>query len=253
MKLTFLGTGTSQGVPVIACNCNVCKSNDSRDIRLRSSAMININDKVIIIDSGPDFRQQMLKEKVTKLDALLLSHGHKDHIAGLDDVRAFNYVQKKAIDVYARLDVHETIKNEFSYAFAVDKYPGVPEINLHIVENKPFSIDEIEIIPIEVQHFKLNIFAYRIGDLTYITDANRISNIELAKIIGSKVVVINALRKTTHVSHFNLYEALKIIEKISPQKAYITHISHLMGLHREVEKELPKNIELAYDGLNIEI
>lgn len=253
MKLTFLGTGTSQGVPVIACNCKVCKSDDKRDTRLRSSAMININDKVIVIDSGPDFRQQMLRENVTKLDALLLTHGHKDHVAGLDDVRAFNYIQKKAIDVYAREDVHQTIKSEFAYAFAVDKYPGVPEINLHVVDNRPFNIDGVKIIPIEVQHYKLNIFAYRIGDLTYITDANKICDEELLKIIGSKIVVINALRKTTHISHFNLHEALNIIEKISPYRAYITHISHLMGAHKDVSAELPSNVELAYDGLTIEI
>ncbi len=253
MKLTFLGTGTSQGVPVIACNCEVCKSKDKKDKRLRSSVMINIDDKVIVIDSGPDFRQQMLRENVLKLDALLLTHGHKDHVAGLDDVRAFNYLQRKAIDVYAREDVHEIIKNEFSYAFAVDKYPGVPEINLHIVENKQFEVAGIKILPIEVQHYKLKIFAYRIGDLTYITDANKITEKELSKVYGSKILVINALRKTPHISHFNLQEALKIIDLISPDKAYITHISHLMGLHKLVTKELPPNVELAYDGLKIEI
>lgn len=253
MELTFLGTGTSQGVPVIACDCVVCKSNDKRDERLRSSVLVKINDKILVIDSGPDFRQQMLRENVKKLDALLLTHGHKDHISGLDDVRAFNYIQKKAIDVYAREDVHHTIKKEFSYAFAVDKYPGVPEINLHIVENKPFEIEGIEIIPIEVLHYKLKIFAYRIGNLTYITDANKISDNELSKIIGSKVVVINALRKTSHISHFNLKEAIEIINKISPSKAYITHISHLMGLYGEVERELPDNVKLAYDGLTIAI
>ncbi|MFZ4401514.1 MAG: MBL fold metallo-hydrolase [Bacteroidales bacterium] len=253
MKITFLGTGTSQGVPVIACECEVCRSIDFRDKRLRSSVMIESEGYVFVIDAGPDFREQMLRANVKHLDALLLTHAHKDHIAGLDDVRAFNYIQKKAIDVYAREDVQAAIKNEFSYAFAIYKYPGVPEINLHTVKNKSFEINNIKIIPIEVTHFGLKIFGYRIGDFTYITDANFISDEELNKIKGSKVVVLNALRKKKHVSHFSLSEAVNILEIIKPESAFVTHISHMMGFHADVEKELPSFIKFAYDGLIIEL
>ncbi len=253
MKITFLGTGTSQGVPVIACECEICKSKDVRDQRLRSSVMIEVQGNVIVIDTGPDFRAQMLRSNVKHLDAVLLTHAHKDHIAGLDDVRAFNYIQKKAIDLYASEDVNIAIKNEFSYAFAIYKYPGVPEINLHTIENKPFEINHIKVIPIEVFHFGLKIFGYRVADFTYITDANYISNIEIDKIKGSKVLVLNALRKKKHVSHFCLEEAVTILEQIKPDRAYITHISHMMGLHEEVQKELPEFIRFAYDGLSIEL
>ncbi len=253
MKITFLGTGTSQGVPVIACECEVCKSLDRKDKRLRSSVMIETQGNVFVIDAGPDFREQMLRANVKHLDALLLTHAHKDHIAGLDDVRAFNYIQKKAIDVYAREDVQIAIKNEFSYAFAIYKYPGVPEINLHKVENKTFDINHINIIPIEVMHFGLKIFGFRIGDFTYITDANFINDEEIQKIKGSKVVVLNALRKKKHVSHFNLEEAVALLKIIKPEHAYITHISHMMGFHEEVQKELPDFIKFAFDGLCIEL
>ena len=253
MKVTFLGTGTSQGVPVIACECEVCRSNNFRDKRLRSSIMIEIQGNVFVIDAGPDFREQMLRAKVKHLDALMLTHAHKDHIAGLDDVRAFNYIQKKAIDVYARDDVQAAIKNEFSYAFAVYKYPGVPEIVLHSIENKLFEINHVKVNPIEVLHFGLKIFGYRIGDFTYITDANFISDNEIEKIKGSKVVVLNALRKKKHVSHFTLDEAVNVLNLIKPECAYITHISHMMGLHEEVEKELPSFIKFAYDGLSIDL
>ncbi|MCX6229960.1 MAG: MBL fold metallo-hydrolase [Bacteroidetes bacterium] len=253
MKITFLGTGTSQGVPVIACECEVCKSTDSKDKRLRSSVMVECQGNVFVIDTGPDFRAQMLRENVKHLDAVILTHAHKDHIAGLDDVRAFNYFQKKAIDVYARQDVNIQIKNEFSYAFDVFKYPGVPEINLHTIENKAFEINNIRIIPIEVSHLGLSIFGFRIGDFTYITDANHISNKEIEKIKGSKVVVLNALRKKKHVSHFNLEEAVDILKEINAEHSYLTHISHMMGLHEKVEKELPANIKIAYDGLYLEI
>ena len=253
LKITFLGTGTSQGVPVIACECEVCKSLDTKDKRLRSSVMIESQGNVIVIDTGPDFREQMLREKVKHLDAVLLTHAHKDHVAGLDDVRAFNYIQKKAIDLYALDDVNIAIRNEFSYAFAIYKYPGVPEINLHSIENKPFSINHIEVLPIEVMHFGLKILGYRIGDFTYITDANFISEHELEKVKGSKVVVLNALRKKKHVSHFSLNEAVAVLERIQPERAYLTHVSHMMGFHEEVQKELPSFIKFAYDGLSIEI
>ncbi len=253
MKITFLGTGTSQGVPVIACNCKVCMSKNSKDKRLRSSVMIETQGNVFVIDAGPDFREQMLRAKVKNLDAVILTHAHKDHIAGLDDVRAFNYIQKKAIDVYAREDVHTAIKNEFSYAFAVYKHPGVPEIVLHSIENKPFKINHVKVNPIEVLHLGLKIFGYRIGDFTYITDANFISDEEIEKIKGSKVVVLNALRKRKHVSHFTLDEAVGILTLIKPERAYITHISHMMGLHEEVQNELPPFIKFAYDGLSIDL
>jgi phosphoribosyl 1,2-cyclic phosphate phosphodiesterase len=253
LKITFLGTGTSQGVPVIACDCDVCNSSDTKDNRLRSSVMVETQANTFVIDTGPDFRAQMLRAKVKHLDAVLLTHAHKDHIAGLDDVRAFNYFQKKAIDVYAREDVNLQIKNEFSYAFEVFKYPGVPEINLHNIENKEFKINNIKILTIEVHHLGLSIFGFRIGDFTYITDANFISEKELEKIKGSKVVVLNALRKKKHVSHFNLEEAIDILQRINPEKAYITHISHMMGKHEIVEKELPQPIKFAYDNLSIEI
>lgn len=253
MKITFLGTGTSQGVPVIACECEVCTSNNSKDQRLRSSVMIETEGNTFVIDAGPDFRTQMLRAKVKHLDAVILTHAHKDHIAGLDDVRAFNFIQKKAIDVYSREDVQTAIKNEFSYAFAVYKYPGVPEINLKTVENKEFEINQIKIIPIEVKHMELKIFGYRIGNFTYITDCNYISDEEFEKIKGTEILVINALRMKKHVSHFTLDEAIDVIKKIQPKKAYLTHISHMMGLHEEVENELPSNIHLAYDGLTIEL
>ena len=253
MKVTFLGTGTSQGVPVIACECDVCLSSDSKDKRLRSSVMIELNNKVFVIDAGPDFRYQMLRAKVKKLEAVILTHAHKDHIAGLDDVRAFNFIQKKALDVYAKDDVCMQIRNEFSYAFAVYKYPGVPEINLHSIENKPFFIDETKVIPINVRHLQLEIFGYRIDDFTYITDANYISEEEKEKIKGSKVIVLNALRKKKHISHFNLEEAVALLEELKPERAYLTHISHMMGFHSEVEKELPDFIKLAYDNLTLQI
>ncbi|NVO02366.1 MAG: MBL fold metallo-hydrolase [Bacteroidetes bacterium] len=251
MKITFLGTGTSQGVPVIACDCSVCKSSNFKDNRLRSSVFIEFENEKFVIDTGPDFRQQMLRAKVKKLDAVLLTHSHKDHVGGMDDVRAFNYFMQKPIDVYGSNQVLNHIKNEFSYAFAEERYPGVPEINLHTIENKEFTINGVKIIPILSMHYQLPIFGFRIGDFTYITDANFISEIEKAKIIGSKILVINALRKKQHISHFTLDEALEIIAEVKPEKAYLTHISHQMGLHNEEEKNLPVNVFFAYDGLEI--
>ncbi len=215
--------------------------------------MVEIDDKVIIIDAGPDFRYQMLREGVKKIDAILITHSHKDHIGGLDDVRAYNYIMRQAIDVYARENAQFFLKREFYYAFEEEKYPGTPEINIHTISNNPFFIDGIEIVPIDVLHYKLEIFGFRIKDFTYITDANHISEQEMKKISGSKVVVLNALRKNKHISHFTLNEAIEILKEINPEKAYITHISHLMGSHNEVEKELPDFIHLAYDGLEIQI
>lgn len=253
MKITFLGTGTSQGVPVIACDCEVCQSKNQKDKRLRSSVMLELNDTVIIIDAGPDFRYQMLREDVKKVDAILITHSHKDHIGGLDDVRAYNYIMRKPIDVYARNNAQFFLKREFYYAFEENKYPGTPEINILTLTGEPFYINGIKIIPIDLLHYKLHIFGFRINDFTYITDANYIPSSEINKIKGSRIVVINALRKKKHISHFNLDEALNILEDLKPEKGYLTHISHLMGLHEEVEKELPDFVSLAYDGLIISI
>jgi len=249
MKITFLGTGTSQGVPVIACNCPVCLSENSKDKRLRCSIMVEDKGKVIVIDTGPDFRQQMLREKVQQLDAAVFTHEHKDHIAGLDDVRAFNFKQKKDMEVYASSATQVALKREFYYAFAENPYPGVPKINLNTIADVPFNIGDVELLPINVWHHKMPVKAFRIGKFTYITDANRIEEKELDKVMGSEVIVVNALRKTEHISHFNLDEAIALIEKIKPKKAYLTHISHYLGLHDEVQKELPDYIQIAHDGL----
>jgi phosphoribosyl 1,2-cyclic phosphate phosphodiesterase len=253
LKLTFLGTGTSQGIPIIACKCPVCLSTDKRDKRLRTSALIEVNGQNIVIDSGPDFRYQMLRAKVEKLDAILFTHEHKDHTAGLDDVRAFNWVNKRAVDIYAEERVQASLKQEFAYIFAEFKYPGIPQLNLWTVENKPFNISETQIIPIRAKHYKLPVYAYRIANLAYITDANYISSEEKEKLKGLKVLVVNALRKEEHLSHFTLSEALALIEELKPETAYLTHFSHQLGFHEDVSKELPENVFMAYDGLEIEI
>ncbi len=253
MKVTFLGTGTSQGIPLIACKCRVCTSTNPKDKRLRSSIMIEDNGNVFVIDTGPDFRQQMLREKVDKLDAVIFTHEHKDHIAGLDDVRAFNYIQQKEMDVFATERVQEALKREFAYIFSGDDYPGIPKLKLHTISSVPFEIDGTTFIPIEVMHFRLPILGFRIHDFTYITDANLIPDHQKGKIKGSKVLVINALRREKHISHFTLAEALKVIEELSPEKAYLVHISHQLGLHDELEKELPAHVHCAYDGLKLEL
>jgi phosphoribosyl 1,2-cyclic phosphate phosphodiesterase len=253
VKLTFLGTGTSQGIPIIACKCPVCLSTDKRDKRLRTSALIEVDGQNIVIDSGPDFRYQMLRAKVEKLDAILFTHEHKDHTAGLDDVRAFNWVNKRAVDIYAEERVQASLKQEFAYIFAEFKYPGIPQLNLWTVENKPFNINGTQIGPIRAKHYKLPVYAYRIANLAYITDANFISTEEKEKLKGLKVLVVNALRKEKHLSHFTLSEALDLIEELKPETAYLTHFSHQLGFHEEVSKELPENVFMAYDGLEIEI
>ncbi len=253
MKVTFLGTGTSQGVPVIACKCETCQSEDKRDKRLRSSIMIELDDKTIVIDTGPDFRQQMLREKVEDITAILFTHEHKDHIAGLDDIRAFNYIHKRAMEIYADARVEKALRREYAYVFAEDKYPGIPEMNVHIINNQQFYLDDLMITPIRLMHYKLPIFGFRIKDFTYITDTNYIAPEEKEKIKGTKVLVVNALRKKKHISHFNLEEALALIKEIKPERAYLTHISHLMGRQADVEKELPENVFFAYDGLKLEL
>jgi phosphoribosyl 1,2-cyclic phosphate phosphodiesterase len=252
MKITFLGTGTSQGIPVIACNCDVCLSENEKDKRLRVSVLIEHQGKTIVIDTGPDFRQQMLRENVQQLDAVVFTHEHKDHIAGLDDVRAFNFKQQKDMDIYASNHVQNALRREFHYAFDEYKYPGVPELKLHTVTDEVFEVEGIPFIPINVKHYKLPVKGYRISNFTYITDANRIEDKELEKIKGSEIIVLNALRKEPHISHFTLDEAVELLVKLKPKKAYLTHISHLMGKHDDVAKELPDFIEIAYDGLVIE-
>lgn len=251
MKITFLGTGTSQGVPVIACDCKVCMSDDPRDKRLRSSLLLEEKNIIVVFDAGPDFRQQMLREKVTRLDAIILSHEHRDHIAGMDDVRAFNYKMQDAIDIYAEKRVLETIKREYSYVFAENKYPGIPEMRLNEISLESFSVKGLEILPVRAFHMELPILGFRVGDFAYITDANRIPEESKEKLYGVKYLVVNALRKEKHISHFNLSEAIDFIKEISPRQAYLTHISHQMGLYSEVSKELPDEITLAYDGLTV--
>jgi phosphoribosyl 1,2-cyclic phosphate phosphodiesterase len=253
LKITFLGTGTSQGVPVIACRCRVCTSTDPKDNRLRSSVMITDEQTNIVIDAGPDFRQQMLRASVTRLDGLIFTHEHKDHIAGMDDIRAFNYIHNKNVDVYATKRVQEALHREFPYVFEDLKYPGVPEINMHTIDMTPFKTGSINLIPIEVLHYRLPVLGFRTGDFTYITDANFISEIEKEKIRGSRVVVVNALRKEPHVSHYTLKEALQLLDEIGAKEGYLTHISHQLGKHEEINAELPANVRCAYDGLEIEI
>jgi phosphoribosyl 1,2-cyclic phosphate phosphodiesterase len=254
MQITFLGTGTSQGVPMIACPCNVCQSNNNKDKRLRSSVMVEYKNKNIVIDTGPDFRTQMLRENVNDVNAILFTHEHKDHTSGLDDIRAFNYFNKKRIPIYASQHASIKIKNDFDYVFSGANYPGIPEIDLHEIDNAEFKIEpDINVIPIEVLHYKLPVMGYRIDNFTYITDANYISETEIKKIYGTKILVLNALRKEKHISHFTLAEAIELALKIGAEKTYFTHISHQLGLHDDVSKELPKNIFLAYDGLKISI
>jgi phosphoribosyl 1,2-cyclic phosphate phosphodiesterase len=252
MKVTFLGTGTSQGVPVIACTCEVCASTDIRDKRLRCSILVEIEEGSFVIDTGPDFRQQMLRQNVKHLDAVLYTHEHKDHIAGLDDIRAFNFVLKKHMDLFLSNYVEDALRREFAYIFAEDKYPGIPQINLNRIDENPFKLLGQTIIPIIVSHYKMPVFGFRIGDFCYVTDAKTISASELDKMKGCKVIVLNALRKETHVSHLTLDEAIEILEYLKPEQAFLTHISHQLGKHQDIEPELPSYIHLAYDGLTIE-
>jgi phosphoribosyl 1,2-cyclic phosphate phosphodiesterase len=252
MKVTFLGTGTSQGVPIIACECLVCSSVNKRDKRLRSSILIQTEDKNIVVDTGPDFREQMLESGIRHLDAILFTHAHRDHLAGLDDIRGFNFIMKKAIDVYCEEWVENSIRSEFHYAFTEPKYPGVPEMNIHRFCIESFELFGNKIEPIRVLHHKLPVLGFRFGEFVYITDANAISDEEKEKIKGCKYLVLNALRKEKHISHFTLDEAVELISELKPQEAFLTHISHQLGLHNEVENDLPDHIHLAYDGLQLD-
>jgi phosphoribosyl 1,2-cyclic phosphate phosphodiesterase len=253
LKITFLGSGTSAGVPMIACECEVCTSTDSKDTRLRPSIMVQSPTTTFVVDTTPDFRYQMLREKVRKLDAVLFTHPHKDHIAGLDDVRAFNFFYKPVIEIYANSLTEEAIKREFGYAFSDKKYPGVPEVNLNTITNDPFSIGDIPVQPILVWHLKMPVLGFRFGKFTYITDANRIDESEKEKIMGSDILILNALRKQHHISHFTLAEAIDVVQELKVPQAYFTHISHQLGKHKDIEAELPDGMHLAYDGLVLNV
>ncbi len=252
IKITFLGTGTSGGVPMIGCSCYVCASSNEKDKRLRSSILIESKTTTLVIDTTPDFRTQMLRENVKKLDAVIFTHPHKDHVAGLDDVRAYNYFQQKPMDVYANELTQQTLKREFVYVFAEKKYPGIPSVNMHTITDDNFKVGDITVTPIRVYHLQMPVLGFRFGKFTYITDANRIDEEEKQKIIGSDTLVINALRKDTHISHFTLQEAITLADELKIQNVYFTHISHQLGLHDEINKELQPGRELAYDGLQLE-
>lgn len=250
--LTVLGSGTSQGVPVIACKCDTCKSSHFKDKRTRSSVLIQVEDQQFVIDTGPDFRQQMLREQVEFLNGVIFTHEHKDHVAGLDDIRAFNHKQNEAMKVYATNPVRDALHREYHYIFSEVYYPGTPKILIQDIDNTPFKLTPtFELTPISVLHYKMPVLGYRMGDLTYITDAKTISESETNKVKGSKILILNALHFFPHISHFNLEEALTFIEIIKPEAAYLTHISHLFGKHKDIEKLLPKGVRVAYDGLKL--
>ena len=253
MRITILGTGTSLGVPVIACNCQVCTSPDPRDNRLRSSIMVEDGNRRILVDAGPDFRQQMLKHHVSNLDAVLLTHEHADHIFGLDDIRSFNWVRKAAMDIYCERRVILEISNIFKYAFAENRYPGTPQMKLIPIDNDPFLLQGMEVVPVRLFHHKLPVFGFRFGKFAYLTDFNRIDEPELSKLMGIEVLLIGALRKEAHVAHLSLTQAIDLIQLIAPQKTYLTHMSHEIGLHAKLITELPAGVEPAYDGLVLDI
>ena len=252
INITFLGSGTSSGVPMIACECEVCTSPDKKDNRLRSSILVESAKTKIVIDTTPDFRYQMLRQKVKQLDAVLFTHPHKDHIAGLDDVRAFNFFQSAPMQVFANSMTIDALIREFAYAFADKKYPGVPNLELNTINLDNFLIGDLPIIPIEVWHMKMPVYGFRFGNFTYITDANRIDDEEMEKIRGSEILVVNALRKEKHISHYTLNEAIALVQELNIPHAYFTHISHQLGRHQDIEKQLPQGMHLAYDGLSIQ-
>ena len=253
MKITLLGTGTSQGVPVIACHCEVCLSENIKDKRLRSSVMIQVDNKNFVIDTGPDFRQQMLREQVENIDAILFTHHHKDHVAGMDDVRAFNYKWKKDMPIYCSRATELALKNEFPYIFSNDKYPGIPQVKINIIQNSPFKIQGTKITPIHAQHYIMPIFGFRIKNFIYLTDVSSITDVEKAKMQDADLIILDSLRKKKHISHFNLDQSLELLDELNPKAALLTHISHYMGLHDEVNSDLPCNVKLAYDGQQIDL
>jgi phosphoribosyl 1,2-cyclic phosphate phosphodiesterase len=253
LTITFLGTGTSSGVPMIGCDCEVCTSTDPNDNRLRSSVLIQSQQTSLVVDTTPDFRYQMLRINNRRLDAVVYTHPHKDHLAGLDDIRAYNYFTKKPMDIYANTLTEEALRRDYYYAFSDTRYPGVPELNLITIDEHPFFVGDIPVLPIEVWHYKMPVFGFRFGDFTYITDANRIEASEKEKIRGSKILVLNALRKENHLSHFTLDEAVALAQELAVPQVYFTHISHQLGLHQHINKELPSHIQLAYDGLQVHV
>jgi len=253
LRITFLGTGTSQGVPVIGCGCSTCRSEDPRDQRLRSSILIRENDFTLVVDTGPDFRQQMLRAGVDSLDAVLFTHEHRDHIAGLDDIRAFNFIQDQSMDIYTEKRVLKALKKAFPYVFVEKKYPGVPRVHVHLISTDPFRVGPVAVIPVRMLHYKLPVLGFRFGDFAYLTDGSHIAEAEKKKLQGLKYLVVNALRREEHISHFNLSQAVELIESLGPERGYLTHISHQLEPVAQLEKELPSNIAVAYDGLVLDL
>jgi phosphoribosyl 1,2-cyclic phosphate phosphodiesterase len=253
ISITFLGTGTSTGIPMIGCNCAVCTSSNPKDKRLRTSILIESLTTTVVVDTTPDFRYQMLRIQNKKLDAVLFTHPHKDHIAGLDDVRAYNFFQHKPMDVYANAITAEALKREFAYVFADKKYPGIPEINLYTIDESFFTIGDVPVQPFTVWHHKMPVYGFRFKNFTYITDANRIDEPVKNIVKGSEIIVLNALRNEHHVAHFTLKEAVALVNELEIPQAYFTHISHQLGKHEAVENSLPSGIHLAYDGLRLSI
>jgi phosphoribosyl 1,2-cyclic phosphate phosphodiesterase len=251
MKLLFTGTGTSQGVPMIGCTCGICTSADPRDTRFRTAAVFFAQGQAIAIDTGPDFRSQMLRNKVSDLNAVLLTHSHKDHIAGLDDIRSFNFIHSKNMPLYADARTLARIRVEFDYAFSTE-YPYGPQLIMNELDGQPFSVGPVAVQPIRVLHGGMGVYGFRIGNMAYITDANEIPDASMALLQGLDVLVLNALRHKAHYSHFTLSEALQVVEELKPKRAYFTHISHQLGLHADIERDLPPHIRLAYDGLVVE-
>jgi len=253
VRLTFLGTGTSGGVPMIACKCPVCTSTDSKDKRLRSSVLIETEGKTLLIDCGPDFRQQMLREQVERVDGIIFTHSHKDHTGGLDDIRAYNYILKRDMPLYLTAFTESEIRDQYSYIFSPNPYPGIPRVHMHTIDgDTPFEAEGIPVVPIKALHHQMPVLGFRFGDVTYITDANYIAPEEIEKIKGSRILVLNALRREQHISHFTLQQAIDLIKELKPERAYLTHISHQMGKHEDVSQELPEGVHLAYDGLQVE-
>ncbi len=248
-QLTFLGTGTSQGVPMIGCGCEVCKSTDPRDKRLRASVLVKHEGLRILVDAGPDFRYQMLRAGVSSLDAILLTHNHKDHTGGLDDIRAFNYLEKKATQIYCEKYVEESLRKEYSYAFEEIRYPGAPEWDVHIIDDKPFTVNGVEIIPIRGRHFKLPVLGYRFGNIAYCTDMNHIPDEEYEKLQNLDHFIINCVRRGRHISHYSLEQAIEVAQKVGAKHSWLTHLSHQLPCYEDLKKELPEGILPAFDGL----
>ena len=248
-QLTFLGTGTSQGVPMIGCGCEVCKSSDPRDKRLRASVLVEHEGLRILVDAGPDFRYQMLRAGVSSLDAILLTHNHKDHTGGLDDIRAFNYLEKKATQIYCEKYVEESLRKEYSYAFEEIRYPGAPEWDVHIIDDKPFTVNGVEIIPIRGRHFKLPVLGYRFGNIAYCTDMNHIPDEEYEKLQNLDHFIINCVRRGRHISHYSLEQAIEVAQKVGARQSWLTHLSHQLPCYEDLKKELPEGILPAFDGL----